>query len=191
MGYTQTVAPTSEPVSLAEAKAHLRVEHDADNLLISGLIAAARETVEAETGRQLVTATWTLKLDEFPTDEEEIVIRHPPLSSVSSITYLDADGASQTFNSSSYQVDTTGVFGRIVLAPDASWPVTESDRINAVTVTFIAGQAVASVPEAAKVAIKFLVGHWYENREAGSESQIHEVPMAAKALIQQLWVGEA
>lgn len=188
MAYTQTVAPASEPVTLAEAKAHCRVDTDTENTLITALITAARETAEAETGRQLISATWTLKLDEFPEDDGCIELRHPPLSSVTSIVYLDADGASQTLSASAYQVDTAGTFGRIVLAPGETWPTTEADRINAVTITFVAGYT--TVPETLKLAIKLMVGHWFENREETCDRNLYPVPMAAKALFMQNWCGE-
>ena len=59
-------APASEPVSLAEAKLFLRVEHDDDDDLIAALIAAARVQVEAQTRRALITQTWRLVRDVWP-----------------------------------------------------------------------------------------------------------------------------
>ena len=138
MGLVQTIAPTAEPLSLAEAKQHLRLEGYADeDTAVAGHIAAATADVETFTTRQIVTATWALTLDYFP---YEIELPHPPLQSVSSITYVDMDGDTQTVDSDDYTVIKTGLVGRVVEAYEASWPSTR-DVPDAVTVTYVAGYA--------------------------------------------------
>lgn len=159
----QTVAPASEPVSLAEAKAHLRVDGTDEDTLISSLLAAAREYAETFTRRQLVTATWRLSLDAFPC-EPCITLPNARLQSVTSITYYDADNALQTIDSGDYYVDAENEPGRIVLSPAAGWPTTY-DRPNAVQITFVAGYGdAADVPEGIKAAIKLWLGDAFENR---------------------------
>lgn len=164
-------APAEEPVTTAEAKSHLRVEHSADDSLIDSLIVAARERVEAFTWRALVTQTWDMVMDDFPPRSDiPIVPMKPPLQSVTSITYTDSAGESQTWDSSKYFVDApSGPFaphGRIVPASGEAYPDT-TDEINAVTVKFDAGYgAAADVPEAIKRALLMLVGHLYEHRES-------------------------
>jgi len=93
MSLVQTIAPASEPITLTEAKAHLRVETDftEDDTIIGTFISAARESCEARTGRQLVTATYALRLGGFPCGDS-IELPKPPLVSVTSITYVDTDG---------------------------------------------------------------------------------------------------
>ena len=100
---TETVAPAEEPVTTAEAKLHLRVDHGDEDAYIDTLVATARQHIELVTRRAMVDTTFTLKMDAFPTE-----IRPPrsPLSSVSSITYVDTDGATQTLSASVYSVDT-------------------------------------------------------------------------------------
>lgn len=58
--------PAEEPLSLAEAKLHLRVDFSDEDALISALISAARQAAETITARQLVTARWKYILDAFP-----------------------------------------------------------------------------------------------------------------------------
>ena len=181
---TETVAPAAEPVSLAEAKIHLRQDFPDDDDLITTLIAAARQHVSMVTRRAFVNTTYTLKLDEYPT---EIWIPVSPLSSVTSITYIDTNGNSQTEASSVYSVDTDTEPGRISQAFDQSWSDTR-DQNNAITVTFVSGYGAAAsdVPETFKASIKLLVGHWYQSREAVAVSiggNIVEIPLALKMLL--------
>ena len=82
MALIRIAAPASEPLALADAKAHCRVDHTDDDALITALIVAAREQAEHETGRALVTQTWELVHDAFP---EAFVLRKPPVASVTSI----------------------------------------------------------------------------------------------------------
>jgi uncharacterized phiE125 gp8 family phage protein len=184
----RVVEPATDPVSVAEAKEHLRVDLDDENDYIAGLIAAATSAVEERTGRQLVSATWRLKLDGFP---PEIRLTRVPVVSVSSVTYLDAAGDSQTLSPDNYQVDTDSQIPRILPEPDTYWPVTESGRVNAVTVTFVAGYGTAAdVPERAKLAIKLLVGHWFYQRAIVNVGNIvSKIPESLDALISSLWTG--
>jgi uncharacterized phiE125 gp8 family phage protein len=141
--------PAREPIHLAEAKLHLKVEHNADDSLILASIKAARQYAEDFTARQLVTATYDLMLDCFPCSSWicPIEVPRPPLQSVVSITYIDNAGAAQTLDPSKYIVDTTTEPGRIALAWSQSWPSTRT-TINAVTIRFIAGHATPFLADA-------------------------------------------
>jgi uncharacterized phiE125 gp8 family phage protein len=134
----QTLPPQGEPLHLDDAKVHCREESTAADIDITALIAQARQLVEMWSGKQLVCATWKLYLDAFPT---EIRVPFPPLREVSSISYVDSNGTTQTLASTEYTVDTNQKPARIVEAYSKSWPVTR-DHVNAVTVTFIAGYVV-------------------------------------------------
>lgn len=191
-----SVEPTVEPVSLAEMKLHLRVDDDitGDDAMISALITAARQKVEIETRRALVTQTQIMRLDGFPRSDcpdLAIVLPNPPVQSVTSITYVDTAGDTQTLDSADYLVDTTTTPARITPVYNGSWPLARA-QMNAVAVTFIAGYApgsgsptdyAANVPQALKAAIKLLVGHWYENREAIGPATLKVLPMAVDSLI--------
>src|SRR5579871_1194930 len=144
----QTVAPTAEPVSLAEAKAHIRVDITDDDDAITRYIATARRMVERITERQLVTATWLLTKDFFaPIDlllprifGDVVTLPHPPLVEVLSIQYVDTAGVLQTLASTAYQVDSVNEPARLRPVYGTFWPATRW-QLNAVQVTYNAGYA--------------------------------------------------
>lgn len=181
MSSTLITAPAAEPLSLVEAKSHLRADGTDEDALISSLIAAAREQVQTVTRRALVTQTWSLKLDSFPA---LIEVPRPPLITVASITYVDVGGDTQTLAASRYTVDADSEPGRIVPVYGDAWPATRSVP-NAVTVQFDAGYgAAADVPQPIKQAMLLLIGHWYEHREAVNVGNITNVmPMAVESLL--------
>lgn len=195
MALTLYTAPVSEPVSLSDAKTHLRVPSDVtdEDGLIAALITTAREYAEQYTGRAIRTQTWDYKLDAFPCDE--IVLPMPPVTSVSSISYVDQNGDSQTWSASYYQTDLpsgpTAAKARIWPAYGQYFPQTRW-QLNAVTVRFVSGYAtVAAVPESIKAAIKLIVGHLYLNREdvaVGVGIGAIQVPKAADSLLWPLKV---
>lgn len=175
--------PAVEPILLAGAKKHLRVEVTDDDNYITSLIVVAREHVETITRRALITQIWELGLDNFPSGEISLPL--PPLQSVGSVKYTDTDGVVQTLGAEKYTVDIKNKPGVIVPAYGKSWPATR-DVINAVLVTFTAGygNAGADVPEPIKQAMLFLIAHFYENREAvASGTVIREIPLAVESLL--------
>ncbi len=164
--------------------------------IVNSLITAARQYVETHTKRALVTQTWDLKGDSF--DElidcrAQIVLPLPPLQSVTSITYIDPDNASQTWSATTgYQVDapagTYAEHGRVAVRYQQIFPVTRYQTFNAVVIRFVAGYGAASaVPEQIKAAMKLMLGHWYEHREGvvitGRGEMAVELPQAAAALL--------
>lgn len=169
---SQTIAPVAElePIALAEAKAQCRIgleETDEDDLLAS-LIQVAREVVEDSTERALLTQTWVLALDAFPAGGDAIVIPKPPLQAVTGVTYVDADGATQTW--SDYRVTTPAgprpMRGRLEPAAGSCYPTT-LDVLEAVHVTFRCGwTAPELIPQRLRQAQRILVAHWYRHREA-------------------------
>ena len=177
-------APAAEPLTLAEAKLHLKLDVTADDDLITSLIVAARQHVETVTGRALVTQTWDIKYDEFPRElDAPIMLPKPPIASVTSVKYLDAAGVEQTWSSANYITDLpSGAwagFGRIRPGMSTAYPATYA-VINAVTVRIVCGYgAAAAVPDGLKAAMKILIGHWYVNR-GDSDA---EPPAAVVALL--------
>ena len=162
----QLITPAAEePVSLAEAKLHLRVESADDDALIGALISAARQAAETLTGRQFVTARWKLVLDSFPGSGRMILLPKCPVQSVFAIEYLDMAAASQTMPSAEYTVDTASEPGRITPVFGMSWPIA-LPQIGAVGVSFDAGYGLAAnVPEGIKSWIRLRVGSLYAHRE--------------------------
>lgn len=174
-------APASEPITLSEAKAHLRIEHSEDDDLVTALIVAAREHLENQIARRLVTQTWSITYPEFAD-----VMRLPetPLQSITSVTYKDSNGDAQTLSTSIYEADTTtepGVLRRTYLQ---KFPVTYPVW-DAVVVQYVVGYGDAEdVPQALKQAMYLHIGTMYEFRESVlAGTTVSAVPMAYDALI--------
>ena len=179
MGLALATAPGSEPLTAAEAKAHLKVDVTDDDTLISALIVAAREYCEGYLHRKLITQAWDWTVDRFP-----ICFQLPflPVSAVTSVKYYDTANALQTLSSSYYQVDLNSTPARIHLAYGYAWPSTY-ERSDAVVVRFSAGYANAgAVPQTIKQAMLLLIGHWYRSREAAG-AKLDEIPMGVQALL--------
>lgn len=177
-----TSEPSTEPITLTEAKAHCRVDDTADDTYITALIVAARIHVENFLAKKLITQTLSLKLDEFPNGAREIKLPYGPVQSVTSISYTDANGSAATFTD--YRSDLTSFIPRLTPSYGYQWPVAQYIT-NAVAIVYVAGYGTASaVPANIKHAIKLLVGHWYESREAVVTGTIvAELPMAVATLL--------
>jgi uncharacterized phiE125 gp8 family phage protein len=190
-GLILNTPPAEEPIALAEAKAHLRVEHADEDAVIEGLIGAAREFVEERSGRQLVTATWDITLCSFPRGRRPIKLPKWPTLSVATISYLDTNGDAQTWDAANYRVDTSREPALVAPAMGVSYPVPAVDSA-AVTIHAVAGYgAAAAVPQAAKQAILLLVAHWYENREASTAGVANpEVMLSVESWLRLLDAGE-
>jgi len=172
---------TAEPLSLTDAKHHLRVDTTDDDTYISALIVAAREYAEIFLGRKLMTGTLTQYFDTF---SDAMELKRPPLASVTSITYVDSDGDTQTLADTVYDVDITVEPGLVRLAYDQSWPTIRTTP-NAITITYVAGYGDATdVPKGIRQAMLLLISNWYENREATlSGTIIAKVPLALESLL--------
>jgi len=167
VGLKLVTPPEVEPVTLEEAKGHLRLDGDADNDYLSALIAAARERVELFLRRALITQMFECTMDDFPAYDRAIDLPRPPLQSVEWIKYLDTAGVLQTLDPGTYIVDaSSNEIGRIALAWNRLWPFTRY-TINAVTIRFAAGygDAVEDVPQAIRQGILIEISNLYENRE--------------------------
>lgn len=164
-------APTIEPITLVEAKAQCRIETPDDDGLIDALIKAAREYVESATHRALLRQTWDWKLDAFPSGSDtRLVLPLPPVSSVTSVTYVDTAGATQTWDSSDYRTSLPAGPqagpGTIEPAYGEVYPSTR-DLSDAVVVRVVCGYGTTAdtVPSSLRSAIKLLVAHWFARRE--------------------------
>ncbi|APW60478.1 head-tail connector protein [Paludisphaera borealis] len=185
--------PAIEPVTLAEAKLHARIYGDLtdDDALVTSLIVAAREKLEAMTSRSFISRTLTATFDGFPSCASGVLrLPYPPLQSVASITYADESGAAQTLDPSVYTVS-DGTPGLVMLANGKSWPAA-AKQIASVKVQFVAGYGATAddVPEVAKLIIRILVASWFDRREATiSGTIIADVPWTVAALADALRWG--
>jgi uncharacterized phiE125 gp8 family phage protein len=182
--YRVTVPPTSEPVTLAEAKAQCRVDISDDDAYITALIVAAREYCEAIDWCAYLTQTIELWLEDWPLDDE-IELPRPPLQSVTKIEYYDVNDVKYTLPTTVYAADVVSVPGAIVLRYLQTWPTIVLREYNAICVTYVAGwDTPAYLPQVIKQAILLLVGHWYENREATTIGAVSRpIDFAVKALL--------
>lgn len=157
------------PVSLAEAKLHLRVDTSADDALITAAIQAATDHVESYLSAALITRTSAISFRGWPLPGRALDLLRPPLQSVTSIVYVDQNGDNQTLASTVYDVDTKSVRGLVTLADGQSWPSLGAVP-NPITVTYVHGYGatVGTVPQPIKSAILLVLGDLYRDREAGS-----------------------
>lgn len=186
-------APTLEPLTIQEVRDFLRVTSTDEDALLGRLILAARDALEDLTGRQLLTATWDLFLDRFPEfDWEPLVVPRPPLLTVTSVTYLDTSGVSQTWPAAEYTVQPfVGPHPpNGTIAPKAGEQYPSTRRVpHAVTVRFTAGYGPnpSDVPGDVKNALLVLVAQAFEHREAVVVGQmVAEMPWGLRGLITRL-----
>ena len=188
MGLSLVTAPVCEPISLAEAKVHLRIDGSDSDTYVNTLIVAAREHVEGVTRRKLVQQTWDYTLAEFPYGD--ILLPIMPVSSVTSVSYVTSAGATATFTSGAspdvlqYTVITDGPRTRILPIYNVSWPTTRLHG-NAVTVRFVTGydpstdspaDYTKNVPGDLKSCLKLIIGDLYENRESSTQLRMASLP---------------
>jgi uncharacterized phiE125 gp8 family phage protein len=171
MDLVQTVAPSSEPVTLIEFNRHLRADSDCDaggeGQYKIDIITTARAEIEDRLSRQIMTATWVAYMDEFPGDDF-IVLPFGNLQSVTSVKYKNSSGTETTMTvSSEYIVETNGnQCGRIVLPYGKTWPSFTAYTSHPIAITFVAGwTSSSSVPYQIKAAIKLVAADLYANRE--------------------------
>lgn len=192
---TSDGAIDSHGFTAAEMKEHLRVtaSETQDDGEILRLVKAAKEQIEAYTGRAMLKQLITLTLDSFPVGRDErLYLPRPPLISISSITYVDPDGTTQTFSSTAYRVSTVPTPGTVSPSRPDEWPSEVDYTIDdPITITYLAGHASnAAVPERIKQAQALTVGNWWENREGVVTGTIATVlPQNAKWLLDGLKIG--
>lgn len=172
----RTSEPAAEPVSLTDLKAQLRIEGTDDDTLLMSLLPVGRQQVERDAGLSLISQSWTLKMDGWPS--EQIVLYKPPVSSVTSIKYTDTAGATQTWTSTKYVVDTSSRPGLVRLAYGESWPDIRGDR-RCIEVIYVAGYGAAgsSVPlelrQAVILATQMQYDGWCETVQAAYDRLIN------------------
>ena len=178
-----TSDPAAEPILLADAKRHLRVDADDENSLITLYIQVARETVENFTNRSLITQERTAKLDFFP---NLILLPNGPVQTGVTIEYYNESNVLTTLSTSEYYEDVSSDVAR--LEPVNYWPSTY-DRPNAVEITYNAGYGSSGtdVPSPLRHAMLLIIGHLYENRQnvimSGSPTAVLTIPMGAEVLM--------
>ncbi|HJZ42692.1 MAG TPA: head-tail connector protein [Hyphomicrobiaceae bacterium] len=165
MALVLTSGPAAEPITLAEAKAHMRVDGTAEDTLVSSLIITSRLHIEAALGLAFITQAWSYFLDAWPASRE---VRLPlrPVQSITAVRLYAADESIETVPADTYMLDGAANPARLVRNDTAAWPK-PSRAANGIEIAFVAGYGnlAASVPAPIRQAILLLVAHWYEHRE--------------------------
>lgn len=201
--YSLLTPPSVEPISLDVAKNHLRLEDDfsADNDKVTRLIRSARAWTEEYLRRALCAQQWRLTLDRFPTWADAdgplwwlfrrgiIELLKPPIRSIDLVTYIDTNGVSQTLvQGTDFIADVQGSNCRLEPVYGSFWPITQF-RIATVQIDHTSGYTGSdgdpdnAIPEPIKTAMLLMVGAFYENREAFSGMQTHELPFGVESLL--------
>jgi uncharacterized phiE125 gp8 family phage protein len=178
-------APTDTPISLDEAKLHLRVTNTSEDTFIEGCIDAAVSHLDGWSGilgRALFTQTWR---QDFGCFSDKLRLPLTPVASITHVKYYDGDNALQTLSSSVYQLFNDALGPYVGLAPDQDW-VTTYDRPEAVAVTFVCGSDATAVPASIRAALLLMVGDLYAHRETllvGSVSSVLQTSVTVDALL--------
>jgi len=183
IGLRRTVAPTYRALDLELLRQHCKLDHHDEDALLLEYAEAAADYAEHFQNRALRTSTWEATYDGFPGCEWEPP--RQPLQSVSSITYLDTDGATQTLSTSVYGYSASS--GRIYLKPSQSWPSTQADALETVTVTYVAGYTSAAlIPASTRQAMRLLVEHSRRLRTpVVIGASVAELPLSVKELLER------
>jgi uncharacterized phiE125 gp8 family phage protein len=153
---------SSEPLSLADAKLHLKVDTSDDDALITSQIVVARKWIELHCNKSLPQQTLKAYFDSTPPNGGKLLLPQSPCSSITSIEYIDTDGTTQTWASSLYTLDSVSVPARVYPAYGESWPSLRNEN-NSLIITYVAGKT--SVDEEITHAMKLMIGSLYMSRE--------------------------
>jgi len=205
--------PSVEPVTRDETKQHCRIDTTADDAYIDGLITGARDFVERLTRRAIITQTWRLVFDRWPGSRgtldvwwegqrdgaltmlgsSEVDIRKGGFAAITDVKIYNEDGTYSTWDAASYYAVTQNGMGRLVKKVGQIWPliVPPVRQRSGIVITFTAGYGAdgSYVPVALRQAIKDIVLHWYEVREAVGETSRWHPPLKTAAILEQFKVG--
>jgi uncharacterized phiE125 gp8 family phage protein len=182
MNYRLVTGPATEPLTYAEVKAFLRLNDDSEQTFVTTLITIARQIVEGQTWRPLISQTWSLQFDKSELTLFISNINKAPIISIDTVSYYDTDNVLQTLSPTLYETDIYGNPARFRLKSIPS----VYDRMGALIVNFVCGYTnAAAVPQAIKQAMLLIIGHLYENRsDVLTGTQVNEIPMASRYLLE-------
>jgi hypothetical protein len=185
--------PSQEPITVADARAYLRVDHTDEDATISRLILAARQYVETAAGLALINQTWEWWMDSWPVvrsqargqdqwwdgvREGPVSLLHPtapyieipkgPVQSVTSVDTFGPTGVMTTWDAENYTLDAISLPGRIFPVTCGGYPTSGLRAQHAIRMVFVAGfgSTGAAVPADIVQLLLMLIAHWYEHREA-------------------------
>jgi len=179
--YRLVTDAATEPLSYSEVKAFLRLNDDSEQSFVTALIKVARQFVETQIWRPLISQTWAMQFDYEELSNQVFNINKAPLISIANVKYYDLDNTLQTLAESQYEVDIYGnpARFRLITIPQCY------KRMNTLQLNFVCGYAnAAAVPEPIKQAMYLVIGHLYENRQdVITGTQVHELPKGSTTLL--------
>ena len=173
-----TTGPAIEPITVTEAKAHLRLDAgtSAEDVLVGSLLLTARLHIETALGLALITQGWAQTLDAWPPYDAYVTLGVRPVRAVTAVRVRAADDSTVTLLASQYQLDAASLPARLVRPGNAYWPPPGKAACG-IEIAFSAGfgDAASDVPAPIRQALLMLAAHWYEHRdpiEIGSDATI-------------------
>ncbi len=210
----RVVLPANSPITLDELKRHCRIDDNNSDTILQDYLDSATEYCERDSGRVFITQTWKLTLPYFQSAlspphqplrsvfavlplwyRDVIPLPHPPLQSVTNVSYIDSGGTQRTLTEGTdYLVDTTRIYGSIRPPMNKVWPVTQINNPAAVSISYVAGYGddPSTVPAVARQAVRVLAAFMNEYREPTIVGTIvADVSLGVKALLDHIRIIEA
>lgn len=185
MGYKIKTAATTYPITLEELKQHLRLPNAyvAEDAFLNFAIKVATAFAEKQTNRQLMSATWFLFLDEFPSGRNTILLNRTPIQTISSITYTDTAGESQTIDPDQYVLNNSEEPAILQPISGTTWP-TAINQVASVCIEFVSGYTeAAKVPENTRMGMFLIAADLWANRETIVIGRsVNQIPRTAEHL---------